>query len=59
MILKAKHVGHLKGIKIARLFSITHLLFLDDVVLFENRSLEEWRFYKHILDIFVMVLECP
>ena len=52
IIPKDKHDGYIKGIKIARHPSISHHLFVGDVVLFGNRSLEEWRFYKHILDIF-------
>ena len=41
MILKAKHDGYIKGIKTTRLLSIIELLFVYNVVLFGNGSLEE------------------
>lgn len=44
--------GNIRGIKIARVLSITHLLFLDDAVLFGTGSIEEWNTYKNLLDLF-------
>ena len=44
--------GCLKGVKIASLIQFMHLLFVDDVMLFESRSVEERTIYKGILDLF-------
>ena len=37
---------------ILELIRITHLLFMDDVMIFGNGCILEWRKYKIILDIF-------
>jgi len=42
LILKAKHEGHLKGIKITEIHHMTHLLFVDNVLLFGLGSQAEW-----------------
>ena len=52
LIEEAKRQGKIKGIKISARLSLTHLLFVDDVILFGFGSLEEWRAFKNILDIF-------
>ena len=39
----AKAKGMIKGIKICKNLSITHFLFVDDVLLLGLYSLEEWR----------------
>jgi hypothetical protein len=45
----AKNIG---GILVARGIRITHLLFVDDVVLFGIGSKSEWETYKKVLDLF-------
>ena len=52
MIEEAKKKGKIKGIKILAHLFLTHLLFVDDVILFGFGSLEEWRAFKDILDTF-------
>ena len=52
MIEDAKRIGKIKGIKISSNFSLTHLLFVDDVILFGLGSYEEWEVFKVILDTF-------
>ena len=56
LIEEAKRQGKIKGIKISARLSLTHLLFVDDVILFCFGSLEEWRAFKDILDFFVKPL---
>ena len=46
-----KH-GKVKGIKISKDLSLTHLLFVDDVILFGMGTIEEWISLKVLLDIF-------
>ena len=52
LIEDAKRNGKIKGIKISHHLSLTHLLFVDDVILFGLGILEEWLAYKAILDSF-------
>ena len=52
MIEEAKRTGKIKGIKVTSKLSLTHLLFVDDVILFGLGSYEEWLAFKGILDIF-------
>lgn len=42
----------LEGIAIYWIVRITHFIFVDDVLLFGKRSMEEWKGYKDILDLF-------
>ena len=42
----------IRGIKISASMSLTHLLFVDDVVLFGMGTLEEWMDFEVILDTF-------
>ena len=44
--------GMVKGINISSSLSLTHLLFVDDVVLFGNETLDEWKAFDVLLDIF-------
>ena len=43
----------LKGIEVAVNLWVTHLLFVDDILLFSSRSIEDCRCLKKILDIFL------
>ena len=52
LIEDAKRNGNIKGIKISYHLSLTHLLFVDDVILFGLGTFEEWLDFKAILDIF-------
>jgi hypothetical protein len=53
LLLKKGHVeGKLSGIKVSRIVKILHLLFVDDVLIMTNDSLQEWREIKEILKIF-------
>ena len=56
IIYKEKNEKNLKGIKITRILSITHLLFEVDVVFFGNGSMEEWIAYKKILTLLYNVI---
>ena len=52
LIEDAKWNGKIKGIKISSHLSLTHLLFVDDVILFGLGSFKEWMAFKVILDTF-------
>ena len=53
MIHNAKIQGSLKGIEAAENFWVTHLLFVDDIILFSNGSLEDCKTLKRIMDLFL------
>ena len=54
-----KILGHynVKGIKLSKDFSITHLFFIDDVLIFGIDSLDEWMSYKEIINLFYKASE--
>ena len=52
LIEDAKDNGKIRGIKISPQLSLTHLLFVDDVIMFEVGSFEEWMAFKVILETF-------
>ena len=52
IILKAHLVGHITGYQYTPDLSITHLLFVDDVLLFGIGTVGEWKAYKEALDLF-------
>ena len=52
LIEDARKHGKVKGIKISKELSLTHLLFVDDVILFGIGTFEEWIALKVLLDIF-------
>ena len=52
LIEDAKQNGVIKGIQISATLSLTHLLFVDDVILFGMGTYEDWIAFKVILDIF-------
>jgi hypothetical protein len=42
----------IEGVPVARGLSITHLMFVDDVILFGNGSISEWEVFKEVLELF-------
>ena len=52
LIEDARNHGYVKGIKISKDLSLTHLLFVDDVILFGAGTYEEWMALKVLLDTF-------
>ena len=52
LISQAHSAGVISGIKLAPQLYLTHLLFVDDAILFGVGTLSEWKYYKHILDTF-------
>ena len=52
LIEDAKRNGRIKGIKISPQLFLTHLLFVDDVIMFGLGLFEEWMAFKVILDTF-------
>ena len=48
----ARRNGKIKGIRISSQLSLTHLLFVDDVILFGFGTFEEWVAFKVILETF-------
>ena len=48
----AQKKWHIKGFEYSPSLSLTHLLFVDDVVLFGIGTLEEWMAFEVILDNF-------
>lgn len=53
-ILDAKSTWKIKGIKLNKYLSLTHLLFVDDVLIFGIESLNEWLCFKEIINLFCM-----
>eukprot|EP00253_Pinus_taeda_P027771 PITA_27771 len=53
LILEAKRTGLIKGLEVAVNLFISHLLFVDDILLFTNGSLNEVKELKIILDLFM------
>ena len=56
MIGKVKSDGNITGIKGSPALSFSHLLFIDDAILFGLTIVEEWKEYKNILDFFCVAL---
>ena len=52
IILDAQQKGLIKGFQYSPDLSITHLLFVDDVLLFGIGTVSEWKAYKEALDLF-------
>ena len=52
LIKDAHRNGLIKGINISSSLSLTHLLFIDDVVLFGVGTVEEWKAFDEILAVF-------
>ena len=55
MILDARRRGDIKGIEVAVNLNITHLLFIDEILVFSNGSRFDIRLIKHNLDLFLKV----
>ena len=55
LISKEKEDGNLKGIKFGSKLSISHLLFVDDVMIFDIGSVQEWSCYNDLIQLFCMV----
>jgi hypothetical protein len=56
ILLKNSQAGrHLKGIKVAGLTHILHILFVDDVLILSNANLAEWTIIHSILNTFCVV----
>eukprot|EP00253_Pinus_taeda_P015318 PITA_15318 len=53
LIHRARRTNKLKGIEVAINLYITHLLFVDDILIFSNGSHEELKEYKNIIDLFM------
>ena len=47
-----QHKGLISGFQYSHGLSLTHLLFVDDVILFGVGTVEEWEAYKDALDLF-------
>ena len=52
LIADAQKRGKITGIRVTPNICLTHLLFVDDVLLFGLGTLEEWQGYKEVLDLF-------
>ena len=55
IILDAQQKGRIKGFQLSQDLSITHLLFVDDVLLFGIATVNEWCAFKEALDLFCSV----
>eukprot|EP00253_Pinus_taeda_P029860 PITA_29860 len=53
LIMEAKRTGLIKGLEVDVNLFISHLLFVDDILLFTNGSLNEVKELKIILDLFM------
>lgn len=56
LIIQAKDAGRILGMKVTKSHNITHLLFVDDVLLFGIGQFAEWLHFKYILDWFCLAL---
>ena len=52
MIVDAREHGLIKGIKISSSLALTHLLFMDDVILLGSGTPSEWMDFEFILSTF-------
>lgn len=52
LINQAKRDKKILGIKVAGSIFISHIFFVDDVILFGDSSLLEWMHYKSLIDLF-------
>ena len=57
LIGKAKSSGNISGIKLSPSLAFSHLLFVEDAILFGMGILEKWKAYKEILDLFCVASE--
>jgi hypothetical protein len=53
-ILKKVEERKIEGVLVEKGIRITHLLFVDDVLLFGNGTLTEWETFKEVLDLFCL-----
>ena len=49
---KEKWLGLITGLKFSSMLSITHILFVDDVMLFGSGKVQECKFYTEIIKLF-------
>ena len=52
LISKARDEGKLSSIKFSNDIIISHLLFVDDVILFRLDNIKEWKIMHTLLDLF-------
>jgi hypothetical protein len=57
-ILEAKIIGEILRVKVGRDLSLTHLLFLDDVLLFLKGYAREEIKFKEIMDLYNTTTTC-
>ena len=55
IIMDAQHKGLIMGFQYSPHLSLTHLFFVDDVILIGVGTIEEWSAYKGALDLFCRV----
>ena len=53
IIHREKKLGRIRGINLSSTFSITYILFVDNVVLFSFRSYAQWKKFRLIVDLFM------
>ena len=56
MIIEAKWKGKITDIKISSALMVTHLLFVDDVMIFCFHKIDKWRILYETLTIFCLAL---
>jgi hypothetical protein len=52
ILLKLVEDGKIEGLLVAKGIRLTHLLYVDDIILFGKGSLAEWKVIKEALDLF-------
>ena len=52
-------MGRIKGFQLSQDLSITHFLFVDDVLLFGIATVNEWYAFKEALDMFCSTSSMP
>lgn len=56
VVLDAKHIGELRGISFLGNISITHILFVDDILLFYDGTLQELRKIAYLIHSFCQAM---
>jgi hypothetical protein len=56
MISTTKRLGALKGIQVVENIKLSHLLFVDDILVFEYGLVRKWKAFKEILATFCLAI---
>jgi hypothetical protein len=55
LLKSSQREGIIKGIKVSRITKILHILFVDDILLLTNASVQEWKEIERLVHLFCSV----